>query len=732
MERLNLSRDIDETLAWLHDSRHVGHELWHGDDFHHRPQPADGVLVINAKGHIRFANAAAERILLAPTGSLKGRKFGFPLREGFTLVDVHNGSQGLTTAVLHCSHIPRKRRTEYLVTLRLQAAAPALSAAAKGDRPAADPLAPLSHPLAPALSRHHGEHASRSELLQKLTHHSPFGIVVVNLSGKVTVWSKAATQILGWSAHDMLGHPLPDTVATSGDSLSELWQRTLQGESIAGEALFSQKRDDGRLVDLKVWSVLMRNAQGLPAGALLMLADVTRERRIQANLRHVVDHDALTGLPHRQQFRKQLHRTLRNRKKVGEQHLIVLVMGIDRFKAINKSLGREEGDFLLQQIVERLRDALYETDLIARTGGDEFSIMLRDTRHIRDASRVADKLLDCFTDAFELRGRSIYVTASIGIAVAPVDGHTPKALMHAAEAAMERSKERGGNCSNFYARHMDEQALAQLYLEQELHFALERGQLYLDYQPQWDLRSGQLRGVEALLRWRHPQLGLISPAAFIPLADSTGLIAAIGAWVLREACLQLRRWAKLYPAASLRMSVNVSPRQFDSGTLEDDVAEAIAMSGIAPAQLELEITESMMAKDVAAVALILKNLRTQGVRVAIDDFGTGYSSLAYLADLPIDTLKIDQSFVRPLESKPGCKAIIASVMALARGLGLQVIAEGVETPTQLAYLRQVGCDEGQGFLMARPLSPARVATLFGQPSPLSGLEPAAAPDCVAD
>jgi diguanylate cyclase (GGDEF)-like protein/PAS domain S-box-containing protein len=695
------SRDIDETLAHFHDPRLLGHPVlstlaaWPGDEQAVRQAPTDGVLLINAKGHIRFANAAAERILLAPPGSLKGRKFGFPLREGFSLVDVHSGGQGMSTAVLHCAHLPRKRRTDYLVTLRLKAG----ETSREAGRPA-------------------GEHASRNELLQKLTHHSPFGIVVVNLSGKVTVWSKAATQILGWSAHDMLGHSLPDTTATGSDSLHELWQRTVQGEASAGDELFNQKRDDGRLVDLKVWSVPMRNAQGMPAGALLILSDVTRERRMQANLRHVVDHDALTGLPHRQQFRKQLHRTLRNRKKAGEQHLIVLAVGIDRFKSINKSLGREEGDFLLQQIVERLSGALYETDLIARTGGDEFSVMLRDTRHIRDASRVADKLLGCFAEPFELRGRSIYATASIGIAVAPVDGHTPKALMHAAEAAMERSKERGGNCSNFYARHMDEQALAQLYLEQELHFALERGQLYLDYQPQWNLKTGRLFGVEALLRWQHPQLGLVSPATFIPLADSTGLIGPIGAWVLREASLQLRRWADAMPEQSLRMSVNVSPRQFESGTLEDDVAEAIAMSGIAPEQLELEITESMMARDVTAVALTLKNLRAQGVRVAIDDFGTGYSSLAYLADLPIDALKIDQSFVRQLESKPGCKAIIASVMALARGLGLQVIAEGVETPAQLAYLREVDCDEGQGYLMARPLPPAGVEALFGQPMPV--------------
>jgi EAL domain-containing protein (putative c-di-GMP-specific phosphodiesterase class I) len=316
---------------------------------------------------------------------------------------------------------------------------------------------------------------------------------------------------------------------------------------------------------------------------------------------------------------------------------------------------------------------------------------------------VSEKLLQCLGAVYDLNGREIFLTASIGIAVYPNDGASADALIQAADSAMDRSKDQGGNCCQYFAEELDERVRSQLFLEQELHHAIDRQQLYLEYQPQWSLETGRLVGVEALLRWRHPELGVVSPATFIPIAESTGLIVAIGALVLKEACRQLRHWDQ-HLDHPLRMAVNVSPRQFQSTTLEADVREAIAEAGIHPERLELEITESMMARNFPDVVASLHGLKRLGVSISIDDFGTGYSSLSYLADFPVDTLKIDQSFVRGVDQQPGCRAIISSVLTLVRGLDLRVIAEGIETESQLSFLRDLGCDEGQGFLMGRPMS----------------------------
>lgn len=646
-------------------------------------QGEDGILLINEKGHISFANRQAERMFLSSSDGLRGKKFGFPLHEGMTEIDVHLEGKKRSKAIMQCSVLPRKRKLEYLVTIRA-----------------------INN-----LREHIADPGMRGELLSKVFAHSPIGIIVINLSGKVTVWNGAVTQILGWTPQEMIGNELPVTVDDIHESLSDLWQRTVMGETITAYELLNQKNNEGKSIDLQVWSVLINNKKGMPTGTILMIADLTNHRKVKAHLRHAIGHDPLTGLPNRRQFRNQLTRTLEKVRADPDVHLIIMTLGIDRFKTINKSLGHTDGDLLLQQVSHRLSSSLYEIDILSRTGGDEFSILLRDTGHVRDGTRVSEKLLQAIREPFDVNTREIFLTASIGIAVFPSDGVTADGLIHAADSAMDRSKEGGGDCCQYFAQELDERVRGQLFLEQELHHAIAKKQLYLEYQPQWNLATGTLIGVEALLRWRHPELGTISPGTFIPIAESSGLIVPIGGMVLMEACQQLKQWDAKHKK-KLRMSVNVSPRQFQSPSLLQDIVDAIRVSGISPDRIELEITESMMANNIENVTATLQELKSHGICISIDDFGTGYSSLSYLANLPIDTLKIDQSFVKGISIKAGSEAIITSILTLVKGLELRVIAEGIELEHQLAFLKEAGCDEGQGYLMGRPMPPEQIQDIF--------------------
>ena len=550
-----------------------------------------------------------------------------------------------------------------------------------------------------------------NELLHALVAYSPMAIVATDSAGRVSLWNRAAAAMLGWSELDVLGAGLPETSADPEESLAGIWDAAMRGADVIGRELTGQRRRDGQPIVLQVWAAEMNDSQGLPGGLMLMLADVTQRRRVEAHLRRLVGHDTLTGLPNRRQFRKQLARTL---NKIGNRErkpLIVLQLGIDRFKTINKSAGHGVGDRLLQALARRLAGAVYETDLVARTGGDEFAILLRDTHHTRDGARVANKLLQQLAAPFDLDGQELFVTVSIGIAVHPNDGKKAEKLIHAADDAMDRAKQQGGNGCRFFTPDIDSDARCQLLLENGLRHALDRDELFLDYQPQFDLASGRMAGVEALLRWNHPEMGLIAPGSFIPVAEGSGLIVPIGAWVLRTACMQLRAWdeAGLPP---LRMAVNVSARQFHDDGFKAEVKQALRTSGIAPGRLELELTESLLVRNAAGAIDAMRGLKALGIRLSIDDFGTGYSGLSYLLDLPVDTLKIDQSFVKSLGVNRGYAAIVTAIGELAGGLDLRVIAEGVETAAQLDFLRGIRCHEGQGYFLARPIPPAAVAALL--------------------
>lgn len=556
---------------------------------------------------------------------------------------------------------------------------------------------------------------SGNDLLRALVAYSPLAIIVTDLSGCVTLWNHAAVQLFGHSDVEMRGKKLPESGDQEADSLAGLCKRALDGEIFQCYEVNGMQGESGALLDVEVWATRMNNARGLPSGVLLMLADITSRKKIEAHIRRVIGRDMLTGLPNRRQFSKQLQRLMRHKKHQEMMPVLVMQLGLDRFRAINKSLGPHLGDQLLRDVSRRLAESLYETDLLARTGGDEFSILLRGTHHIQDGVRVAERLRQRLAEPIMLGGHEVFVTASVGLAVGPDDGDDAEDLIRAADSAMARAKEQGGDACQYFTPELDAQARNRLVLENALRHAIERKELFLEYQPQVDVAKRRIVGVEALLRWRHPDMGLISPASFIPLAENSGLIEPIGHWVLNEACRQLSVWdrAGLPP---LRMAVNVSARQFRDNKFRDHVVTALVRNHLAPERLELELTESMLMRNTQEAIRMLERLKALRVHLAIDDFGTGFSSMSYLAEFPIDTLKIDQSFVRGQDGQVRNGPIVRAICTLAAGLGMRTIAEGVEAPQQLAFIAQHGCDEVQGFLLAKPLSADKLAELMLSPA----------------
>lgn len=444
-----------------------------------------------------------------------------------------------------------------------------------------------------------------------------------------------------------------------------------------------------------------------------------KRQQAEATIRYQAFHDLLTGLPNRMLFSDRLPLALANAQRT-EAMLAVMFLDLDRFKTINDTLGHAVGDQLLQTVAQRLSSCLREGDTIARWGGDEFTILLPLIHQAEDAAKTAQRILDALKPALQLEGHELYITSSIGVALYPYDGEDCQTLLKNADAALYRVKEQGRNGFQIYTPAINSQASERLALESGLYQALERNEFSLYYQPQINISTGEVTRMEALLRWRHPELGEISPKVFIPIAEENGLIVAIGEWVLRVACLQNKRWHEMLGLSAhathsnpLRIAVNLSARQFQQSHLVDRVAQVLSESALDPCLLELEITETTAMQDVEFTRTTLHTLRKMGVHLSMDDFGTGYSSLNYLKKFPLHTLKIDQSFTRDLASDPNDATIVAAVIALGRGLNLSVVAEGIETIEQMECLRSMQCQEMQGYLFSRPM-PASAATEFLQ------------------
>ena len=448
-----------------------------------------------------------------------------------------------------------------------------------------------------------------------------------------------------------------------------------------------------------------------------LLADKERERAAQEEkIRHQAYHDALTGLPNRASFTEHLEEAMRRAKRAGWP-LALLFLDLDLFKRVNDSLGHDAGDRLLRVAAERIRRSVREADMLFRMGGDEFTVLLEDVRGPEEAAMVAGRVLEGIAEPLSLQHHEIAVTASIGIALYPRDDVVGERLVKSADTAMYKAKELGRNRYAFFAPEMNERVESQIMIEAALRRALKNNEFVLHFQPRVSALTGRATGAEALLRWKHPEWGLVEPARFVPLLEETGLIVPVGAWVLAEACRQAKAWqaAGLGP---LRVSVNLSSRQFRSEALFEAVSEALRSSDLAPPLLEIELTESLLVENVEHAMGVMGKLKAIGAAISIDDFGTGYSSLGYLKRFPIDSLKIDRSFVRDIATSPKDAAIVKAISALARSLGIGLIAEGVEEPWQVEFLRARHCTEMQGFLFSRALPAEALPELLARPFPM--------------
>ena len=460
-------------------------------------------------------------------------------------------------------------------------------------------------------------------------------------------------------------------------------------------------RKDGSMYWNELDIAPVRNDAGTVAHYIGVHSDITDAKTHQDELARQANHDSLTGLPNRNLLWDRIDRACARTQRYGD-FAAVAFLDLDNFKVVNDGLGHSLGDHLLRAVAARLESSLRSMDTVARMGGDEFVLVLSDHKSAQSVAGELRRIVESFSQPFAVDGRDVFITASIGVALYPQDAKDPESLMTSAELAMYRAKESGRNTYQLYTAEMQTRVTERLALEGKLRRALERGEFSLDYQPQVDLRSNRIFGCEALIRWNEADLGVVSPARYIPLAEETGLIVPIGEWVLRTACLQNKAWQNAgLPAVT--MAVNISARQFREKNLLQVVAKILAETGLDPTQLELEVTESVIMHDAQQVIASLQSFRDMGTRLSVDDFGTGYSSLSYLKRFPVDRLKIDQSFVRDISTDADDAAIAQAVITLGHTMNLRVIAEGVETPEQLAFLRRNQCDEMQGYLFGKPM-----------------------------
>jgi diguanylate cyclase (GGDEF)-like protein/PAS domain S-box-containing protein len=530
-------------------------------------------------------------------------------------------------------------------------------------------------------------------------------IFQIDLESRWSFLNPAWSEIMGLAPADAIGTPVLDYVVPEDRQHQARLFRMLisaEVEFVRHEARLLARNDEIRW--LEVHARLTRDDDGRTIGVSGTLTDITERKALEERLAHQAFHDPLSGLPNRTLFLDRLRHALAwHERRNGT--LAVLFLDLDNFKLINDSLGHHIGDRLLVAVAERLGQCLRSQDTAARLGGDEFTILLEDIATADDAIRVARRVQEQLQAPFALDGHELFASASIGIAVSTPANAQPEALLRDADTAMYRAKFNGKARLELFDLSMNERAMQRLELETDLRRAVTRNEFRVYYQPIVRLADGHVGELEALVRWEHPRRGLVPPAEFIPLAEETGLILPIGRFVLEQACRQLREWQTAFGnAAPLVLSVNLSARQFQNPDLEQEILQALRATGLSPASLKLEITESVMMQDAEATIRLVRKLKRIGIHLAIDDFGTGYSSLTYLQQFPIDILKIDRSFIDRIGKDLGTIAIIRAIITLARSLNLRVTAEGIETAAQLVELRALGCEQGQGYYFSPPLT----------------------------
>jgi diguanylate cyclase (GGDEF)-like protein/PAS domain S-box-containing protein len=551
------------------------------------------------------------------------------------------------------------------------------------------------------------------ETLRAIFEHSPAAIYAVDREGNVLLWNPACETMFGWTAGEVAGRRLPFVPAHPDEGFERRRTHVFNGGTIANERA-TRVRKDRTAIEVVLSMSPIRDTDGEIIAALGVLLDITNQVHAQRELAHQSLHDPLTGLPNRTCFLDRLSVAL-GRADRKRHSVAVMFLDLDRFKVVNDSLGHDAGDRVLMVIADRLRQAVRPGDTIGRFGGDEFVILCEDINGEPGAVALAERVAKAVGKPINLDSEGdLVLTTSIGIALPRDDDETADTLLRDADAAMYRAKDRGRARHEVFDDVMRARAVAKLDVERELRLAIDRGELALRYQPEVSLRDFRIQSVEALLRWNHPQRGLLAPGAFLDLAEESGLIIPIGEWVLETACKQAVAWRDDPSLAGRAPSVwvNLSPRQLADPALPDMVARTLGRTGAEADDICLEITEGALMADPDTTLATLRELRLIGVRLAVDDFGTGYSSLAYLRRFPVHAVKVDRSFVDRVGQGPEDSAIVAAIVKLSEALGLQVVAEGVETVLQLNKLRELGCELAQGYLFSPPLDPDELTDLL--------------------
>jgi diguanylate cyclase (GGDEF)-like protein/PAS domain S-box-containing protein len=531
-------------------------------------------------------------------------------------------------------------------------------------------------------------------------------VLSTDVSGRITYLNVIAERLTGWSQEQALGHRLEEVLRivdgeTRDTAPNPMALAIRENQTVALAPNCVLIRRDGVEAAIEESAAPIHDRRGEVTGAVMVFHDVSVARAMTLKMSYLAKHDSLTDLPNRVLLNDRLAEAiaLSGRRR---RELAVLVLDLDRFKHINDSLGHVVGDQLLRSVARRLVTCVGSSDIVSRQGGDEFGILLWDVRRAQDAAITADKILRALREPHNIDGHELHVTASIGIVTYPSDGPDVETLMKKAEFAMYHAKDTGRDMFQFFKPKMNVLAIERQSLEDSLHHAIERQELLLYYQPKVELKTGTIIGIEALIRWNHPQRGFVTPGQFIAIAEECGFIVPIGRWVLREACRQARAWqvAGLPPTS---VAINVSSVELRDPAFVPGIREILRETGLEPRYLELELTETVLMEDSRSAMQVLKDLKDIGLVLTLDDFGTGYSSLSYLKRFPIDSVKIDQSFVRDLTSEEDSSGIVIAVIGLGKSLHMRVVAEGVETREQLEILREHGCTEGQGYYFSRPV-----------------------------
>ena len=544
---------------------------------------------------------------------------------------------------------------------------------------------------------------SSETLLNSIVNTAADGILVINEEGLLEFVNPAVERMFGWKPLELIGRTIDCLMPERHQNFHQQLVAELGGLD-ASPSTGVGREVKARRKNASVFSIeLTFGAMRIEGRTKYVgiMRDITERKCAEERIRHLAHYDELTGLPNRVHFSQLLEQAL-SESKFSKKQVAVLFIDLDRFKLINDSLSHESGDAVLRQVAKRLAEALPKRATIARFGGDEFAVLMRECNMPTEPAETAQKLLVAMAQPLLVEDQDYHLTASIGISAYPGDGENAQTILKHSDMAMYRAKQHGKNNYQFYSSQMNLHSFERLVLERFLRHALEQDEFEVYYQPKIDLVTGCVTGMEALLRWMHPGMGMISPVKFIPLAEETGLIVPIGVWVLRAACQQTRDW-QLQGLPPLRVAVNLSARQFVQEDLLDTIVKILAETGLAPEMLELEITESVTMENPEHATTLLKKLKALGISLAIDDFGTGYSSLSYLKRLPIDNVKIDRSFIKDIPHDEDDVAITQAVIAMAHSLRLKVIAEGVESEEHLTFLQNHGCDEAQGYLYGAPM-----------------------------